>query len=57
MGQSNIATLGGGCFWCVEAVFQRIDGVIEVKPGYAGGHIKNPTYKVSWLVYPLKFPK
>lgn len=45
MGQSNIATLGGGCFWCVEAVFQRIDGVIEVKPGYAGGHIKNPTYK------------
>lgn len=45
MGQSNIATLGGGCFWCVEAVFQRIDGVTEVKPGYAGGHIKDPTYK------------
>ena len=45
MGQSDIATLGGGCFWCVEAVFQRIDGVTEVKPGYAGGHIKNPTYK------------
>lgn len=45
MGQTNIATLGGGCFWCVEAVFQRINGVIEVKPGYAGGHIKNPTYK------------
>ena len=39
------ATLGGGCFWCVEAVFQRVDGVIDVKPGYAGGHVKNPTYK------------
>jgi len=45
MGQSDKATLGGGCFWCVEAVFQRINGVTEVKPGYAGGHIKNPTYK------------
>ena len=45
MSQSNIATLGGGCFWCVEAVFQRVEGVIQVKPGYAGGHIKNPTYK------------
>lgn len=44
MGQTNIATLGGGCFWCVEAVFQRINGVLEVKPGYAGGQIKNPTY-------------
>ena len=39
------ATLGGGCFWCVEAVYQRVDGVIDVKPGYAGGHVKNPTYK------------
>ena len=39
------ALLGGGCFWCVEAVFQRIDGVISVKPGYAGGNVKNPTYK------------
>ena len=45
MAKSEIATLGGGCFWCVEAVFQRIDGVISVKPGYAGGNIKNPTYK------------
>jgi peptide-methionine (S)-S-oxide reductase len=45
MSQSNIATLGGGCFWCVEAVYQRVEGVIQVKPGYAGGHIKNPTYK------------
>jgi len=45
MKQTEIATLGGGCFWCVEAVFQRVDGVIDVKPGYAGGHVKNPTYK------------
>ncbi len=39
------ATFGGGCFWCVEAVFQRVDGVLDVKPGYAGGHTINPTYK------------
>lgn len=38
------ATLGAGCFWCVEAVFQRLDGVIEVESGYSGGHVKNPTY-------------
>ena len=44
MNQSEFATLGGGCFWCVEAVYQRVDGVLSVKPGYAGGHIKNPTY-------------
>ena len=45
MAQIEITTLGGGCFWCVEAVFQRVDGVLSVKPGYAGGHIDNPTYK------------
>ena len=45
MAKSEIATLGGGCFWCVEAVCQRIEGVLSVKPGYAGGDIKNPTYK------------
>ena len=45
MAKIEIATLGGGCFWCVEAVFQRVDGVVAVKPGYAGGHVKNPTYK------------
>ena len=43
--RTALATIGGGCFWCVEAVFQRVDGVIDVKPGYAGGHVKNPTYK------------
>ncbi len=39
------ATLGAGCFWCVEAVFQRIDGVKSVEPGYAGGTKENPTYQ------------
>ena len=41
----TLSKRGGGCFWCVEAVFQRIEGVLSVKPGYAGGDIKNPTYK------------
>ena len=45
MAQSEVATLGWGCFWCVEAVYQRVDGIISVKPGYAGGHIDKPTYK------------
>tara|TARA_A100001011_G_C14261367_1_gene822564 strand:+ start:291 stop:896 length:606 start_codon:yes stop_codon:yes gene_type:complete len=45
MDYSQQATFGGGCFWCVEAVFQRVDGVLNVKPGYAGGHTNNPTYK------------
>ena len=38
-------TLGGGCFWCTEAIFQRLNGVISVESGYSGGKIKNPTYK------------
>ena len=38
------ATFGGGCFWCVEAVFERIDGVTDVVSGYAGGHTEHPTY-------------
>jgi peptide-methionine (S)-S-oxide reductase len=45
MAQNKTTTLGGGCFWCVEAVFQRIKGVISVKPGYAGGETLKPTYK------------
>lgn len=40
-----IATFGGGCFWCTEAVFQRVKGVEKVVSGYAGGKVKNPTYK------------
>jgi peptide-methionine (S)-S-oxide reductase len=38
------ATLGGGCFWCLEAVFERLDGVRSVTSGYAGGHEPNPSY-------------
>ena len=45
MAQTETATLGGGCFWCVEAVYQRVKGIESVKPGYAGGVTKNPTYK------------
>lgn len=39
------ATLGAGCFWCVEAVFQSLKGVEKVVPGYAGGHVANPLYE------------
>ncbi len=39
------ATLGGGCFWCLEAVYQGVRGVSAVKSGYAGGHLANPTYE------------
>ncbi len=44
-GTIDTATFGAGCFWCVEAVFQRLDGVISIKSGYSGGQIKNPSYK------------
>ncbi len=44
-GKLDTATFGAGCFWCVEAVFQELKGVTSVKPGYAGGHVKNPSYK------------
>tara|TARA_B100000029_G_scaffold325334_1_gene317850 strand:+ start:241 stop:747 length:507 start_codon:yes stop_codon:yes gene_type:complete len=38
-------TLGAGCFWCVEAIFRTLAGVLDVEAGYAGGHIDNPTYE------------
>ncbi len=41
----EVATLGGGCFWCLEAVFDELVGVKQVKSGYAGGTVPNPTYK------------
>ena len=41
----EIATLGGGCFWCLEAVYQELEGVQSVVSGYAGGHVPNPDYK------------
>lgn len=41
----DVAVLGGGCFWCTEAVLEELRGVISVKPGYAGGHKANPSYE------------
>lgn len=41
----EVAILGAGCFWCTEAVYRRIPGVLNVLPGYAGGTVANPTYK------------
>jgi peptide-methionine (S)-S-oxide reductase len=43
--KTEIATLGGGCFWCMEAVYERLPGVISVTSGFAGGHMTNPTYQ------------
>ena len=50
MAEQNIAnidtaTFGAGCFWCVEAIFQRVEGVLKVKSGYCGGHVMNPSYE------------
>ncbi len=45
MTSSQKATFGAGCFWCVEAVFQRLEGVHSVLSGYAGGQTKNPSYR------------
>ncbi len=41
----EVATIGGGCFWCMEAVFQELDGVEKVVSGYSGGKVENPTYE------------
>lgn len=41
----EVATFGGGCFWCVEAVFEEVEGVTKVVSGYEGGHVENPTYE------------
>jgi len=43
--QTQTAVFGGGCFWCTEAVFQRLRGVESVLPGYSGGHVANPSYE------------
>jgi len=45
MSITESATLGGGCFWCLEAVFEMVEGVSRVKSGYTGGHVLNPSYK------------
>jgi len=44
-GRTETLTLGGGCFWCLEAVFTELKGVSKVESGYAGGHLANPTYE------------
>jgi peptide-methionine (S)-S-oxide reductase len=41
----QVAVLAGGCFWCLEAVFQDVDGVLAVESGYSNGHVKNPSYQ------------
>ncbi len=41
----EVATFGGGCYWCMEAIFQRLDGVEKVESGFSGGQVKNPTYR------------
>lgn len=43
--ETETIVLGGGCFWCTEAVFLMLKGVKSVEPGYAGGHVRNPTYE------------
>ncbi len=43
--QLEVATLGGGCFWCLDAVYRDVAGVERVVSGYAGGHVPNPTYE------------
>jgi peptide-methionine (S)-S-oxide reductase len=43
--ERQVATFGSGCFWCTEAIFQRLDGVEKVVSGYSGGHVENPTYE------------
>lgn len=42
---TEIATLGGGCFWCLEAVYREVRGVLQVESGYSGGHVASPTYE------------
>jgi peptide-methionine (S)-S-oxide reductase len=45
MANEQLAIFGGGCFWCLEAVFDRLRGVNSVESGYSGGHVDNPTYR------------
>ena len=42
--KTKVATFGSGCFWCTEAIFNRVEGVVKVEPGFSGGHRKSPTY-------------
>jgi peptide-methionine (S)-S-oxide reductase len=42
---NEVITLGGGCFWCTEAVYEQVDGVLAVESGYCNGHVRNPSYE------------
>lgn len=44
-GKTDTATFANGCFWCTEAIFEQLDGVISAESGYTGGHVDNPSYK------------
>ncbi|MBO9661185.1 MAG: peptide-methionine (S)-S-oxide reductase MsrA [Chitinophagaceae bacterium] len=44
-GKTDTATLANGCFWCTEAIFEQLEGVVSATSGYTGGHVTNPTYK------------
>ncbi|MEZ5299532.1 MAG: peptide-methionine (S)-S-oxide reductase MsrA [Verrucomicrobiales bacterium] len=43
--KTEVATVAGGCFWCIEAAMERVEGVIDAESGYTGGHVKDPTYE------------
>lgn len=43
--EHETVTLGGGCFWCIEAAFEQLDGVVDTTSGYAGGHVDDPSYR------------
>lgn len=45
MAKTETATLGGGCFWCIDAVFRQLEGVVRVQSGYAAGHMEDPDYE------------
>ena len=45
MPETKLATFAGGCFWCMEPPYAKLDGVVSVTPGYTGGHVENPTYE------------
>ena len=45
MSKTELITLAGGCFWCLEAVFEKVEGVLAVESGYSNGHVANPSYE------------
>ena len=62
LGEYKQAILAGGCFWCTEAAFERIEGVVDVISGYAGGHTAHPTYGdvgrgITCLLYTSPSPR